>query len=287
MLDHAGHRVVAPAHHPAVAGRVVEHRGQQRGRVVVGPVGADQRGQGARAQQRRVAGQHHDVAVVAGVLVGQPGEGHGHGVARCRAARPARRTRWPGRAGACSTRVLVTHSARWPTTTTTRSMGSSASASSTWRIMGRPHSRCRGFGRSERIRVPSPAARTTADSGRRGEPVRDVPTRGGLPVVGRPLRVGPDHHGATPGGRSARRSRRRHAARRSWAYSSHVGRLDATRRRHTFPHQGIIEPMPVLPTAIDPALGHLPRQRGRAGRGPGPGRRRAGRRPGPAGASGT
>ena len=30
--------------------------------------------------------------------------------------------------------------------------------------MGRPHRRCRGLGRSERIRVPSPAARTTAES---------------------------------------------------------------------------------------------------------------------------
>ena len=70
--------------------------------------------------------------------------------------------------GACSTRVLVTHSPRWPTTTTTRSTSSSASASSTWRTIGRPHSWCSGLGRFERIRVPSPAASTTAESGRGG-----------------------------------------------------------------------------------------------------------------------
>ena len=67
--------------------------------------------------------------------------------------------------GAWSTRVLVTQSPRCPTTTTTLCTGSSASASRTWRIMGRPHSRCRGLGRDERILVPSPAASTTAESG--------------------------------------------------------------------------------------------------------------------------
>ena len=67
--------------------------------------------------------------------------------------------------GAWSTRVLVTQSPRCPTTTTTLCTGSSASASRTWRIMGRPHNRCSGLGRDERIRVPSPAASTTAESG--------------------------------------------------------------------------------------------------------------------------
>ena len=70
--------------------------------------------------------------------------------------------------GACCTRVLVTHSARWPTTTTTRRTSTSAMASSTCRIIGRPHRRCRGLGRSDRIRVPSPAARTTAERRRSG-----------------------------------------------------------------------------------------------------------------------
>ena len=41
---------------------------------------------------------------------------------------------------------------------------SSASASRTCSTIGRPHSRCSGFGRVDRIRVPSPAASTMADS---------------------------------------------------------------------------------------------------------------------------
>ena len=38
------------------------------------------------------------------------------------------------------------------------------SALSTWRSIGRPQSRWRGFGRADLIRVPSPAASTMADS---------------------------------------------------------------------------------------------------------------------------
>ena len=63
--------------------------------------------------------------------------------------------------GRCSATALVTRSPPWPTTTTARSMGSSARACRTWRTIGRPHSRWSGLGRSERILVPSPAARTT------------------------------------------------------------------------------------------------------------------------------
>src|SRR5262245_17577082 len=47
-----------------------------------------------------------------------------------------------------------------------RSSGSSASASTTWRTMGRPQRECSTFGVPERMRVPSPAARTTALKGR-------------------------------------------------------------------------------------------------------------------------
>src|SRR5262245_4877971 len=47
-----------------------------------------------------------------------------------------------------------------------RSSGSSASASTTWRTMGRPQRECNTFGVPERMRVPSPAARTTALKGR-------------------------------------------------------------------------------------------------------------------------
>ena len=66
----------------------------------------------------------------------------------------------------CSCSVFVTRSAPWPTTTTIRSSGSSASASTTCSTIGRPQSGWRTLGVSERMRVPSPAARTTADSGR-------------------------------------------------------------------------------------------------------------------------
>ena len=111
--------------------------------------------------------------------------------------------------GACSIRVLVTHSARWPTTTTTRATDSSARASSTWSTMGRPHSRWRGLGRAERIRVPSPAASTTADSCRPGP----GPDRTSGAAVGRrlvrlvrgTLGVGADHHGAAPAADRPRR----------------------------------------------------------------------------------
>ena len=43
--------------------------------------------------------------------------------------------------------------------------GSAARVSITWRTIGRPHSGCSTVGSEDRIRVPSPAARTTADRG--------------------------------------------------------------------------------------------------------------------------
>ena len=71
---------------------------------------------------------------------------------------------------------LVTRSAPWPTTTTVRATSSPHSAVRTWTTIGRPHTRWIGFGRSERIRVPSPAARTMAETGRplMGEVVPEV-----------------------------------------------------------------------------------------------------------------
>ena len=59
---------------------------------------------------------------------------------------------------------FVTASAPCPTTTTVRLTSRPRSDASTWRSIGRPHRRWRGFGRVERIRVPSPAASTMADS---------------------------------------------------------------------------------------------------------------------------
>ena len=59
---------------------------------------------------------------------------------------------------------FVTASAPWPTTTTVRLMSQPPSAASTCSSIGRPQSRWSGFGRVERMRVPSPAASTMADS---------------------------------------------------------------------------------------------------------------------------
>ncbi len=192
--------------------------------------------------------------------------------------------------GACSIRVLVTHSARWPTTTTTRVTDSSASASSTWRTMGRPHSRWRGFGPGRAH--PGALARRPAPRRRAG----DRPGRTG-PL--RPRHAGLVHSSGGPGGRCGSPwstrcppsvpglDQPRHAVQRSWAYSSHVGVANATRTSETS--------SPNAPHARPhhhrrPELGDLPGQRPRPHRGPrrcqraagrGPGRRRrALRRPG-------
>ena len=67
--------------------------------------------------------------------------------------------------GPWSISFFVTRSAPWPTTTTARSTSRPATASRMCRSMARPHRRCSGLGRSERMRVPDPAASTTATSG--------------------------------------------------------------------------------------------------------------------------
>src|SRR5271157_5388474 len=55
-----------------------------------------------------------------------------------------------------------------------------------------------------------------------------------------------------PGGPPVRHGRCRHAALWSWAYSSHVERVDATPCRRTSPTRGQANPMPVLPTTVHP-----------------------------------
>ena len=64
---------------------------------------------------------------------------------------------------ACGAAALATSSIPGPTTTTTRSTPAPSTAASTWRIMGWPATGCITFGRRERIRVPSPAARMIAN----------------------------------------------------------------------------------------------------------------------------
>ena len=58
--------------------------------------------------------------------------------------------------------VFATWSAFCPRTTTVSAGASGSSASSTWRIIGRPATSCSIFGRADFIRLPSPAARTMA-----------------------------------------------------------------------------------------------------------------------------
>src|SRR5262245_8413742 len=67
-------------------------------------------------------------------------------------------------AGDISWTHFVTCSAPWPTTTTVRTGCSFSRAWMTWRTIGRPQMRCRGLGRSDRIRVPAPAARRIAET---------------------------------------------------------------------------------------------------------------------------
>ena len=67
-------------------------------------------------------------------------------------------------AGAVSWTFLVTCSAPWPTTTAVRSGASSSRAWMTWSTIGRPQIWWSGLGRSERIRVPAPAARTITET---------------------------------------------------------------------------------------------------------------------------
>ena len=85
LLDDAAHPTVLVAHHPAVARGVVEHGRQHRARRARGPVLVDQRADGGRPQQRRVARQHEHVDAVVVIVVvegvAEGGEGDRHGVA--------------------------------------------------------------------------------------------------------------------------------------------------------------------------------------------------------------
>jgi hypothetical protein len=67
-------------------------------------------------------------------------------------------------AGARSCTFFVTCSAPWPTTSAVRPGRSRSSASITWTTIARPQIMCSGLGRVERMRVPSPAARTIAET---------------------------------------------------------------------------------------------------------------------------
>ena len=84
LLDHPGDVAVLAVHDPAVAQRVLDLRGQQRGARILGPVCAHQRGQGLRPQERGVTGEHDDVFAFV-VVIGEAGQADGQGVAGARA----------------------------------------------------------------------------------------------------------------------------------------------------------------------------------------------------------
>src|SRR5881296_2274399 len=84
-------------------------------------------------------------------------------VPRCSGWRTIRRSRIPR--GPASATAVRTASAWCPTTSATRSGSSGARAASTWQTSGRPASSCSTLARRERMRLPRPAARTTAPSG--------------------------------------------------------------------------------------------------------------------------
>ena len=76
------HAVVLAPHDPAVAGGVGDPGGEHgAGGARSARCSRDERGDRLGPQQRRVAGQHEDVAVVVEVVVGEAGEPDGDGVA--------------------------------------------------------------------------------------------------------------------------------------------------------------------------------------------------------------
>ncbi len=78
LLDDTDHVVVLAAHDAAVSGGVGGLRGQDRARRTRQPVLAHERCDGGRSKERRIAGEHDDVAVV---VVVESREPDAHGVA--------------------------------------------------------------------------------------------------------------------------------------------------------------------------------------------------------------
>ena len=145
-------------------------------------------------------------------------------------------------AGACSTSVLVTHSARCPTTTTTRCDGQLGQRVEDVEHHGPPAQPVQGLG--ARRAHPGPLA--GGEHHRR----QRTPTGDRRPQPSRPGRCRSHGIASAAGGTTAIPTR---CAARSWAYSSHVGAGDATRRRGAGSHRAPTPiRMPVLTTTIDP-----------------------------------
>ena len=121
---------------------------------------------GVGQQQRGVAGQHDDRGVVVHVVVVERGDPDDHGVARA----PLDPLLDEGDVQVGE--ALVLHPLGDPVGAVAdddhraSDLEAPERAVRTCTTIGRPHTRWIGFGRSERIRVPSPAARTMAETGR-------------------------------------------------------------------------------------------------------------------------
>ena len=163
LLDHPGDEAVLVADQPSVARRLAHVGGEDGGAVAPGLVEGDQAGEG----------------LAAAAAACRPGRS---GRSRCRrgrrrrrrSCRPSPRRPCPAgpaaprrrRAGSAGSRpgpAWVTRCAPWPTTTTVRSMSRPSRACRTCTTIGRPQMTWRGFGRSDRMRVPWPAAKTIAE----------------------------------------------------------------------------------------------------------------------------
>ena len=166
LVDHPDHLVVATADDPVVTGCIVTLAVSSVAAASSGPVMPDQSGEGRRPDKRRVPRQDDQVAFGVGERLGEHGERHGQGVAgpavgglldevdlRRRAVRSRSGSWSPNRRDGRRPRPPGRHGAR-------RGRRARAGSSACRRCGGG------ASGRAECMRVPSPAASTTAESGR-------------------------------------------------------------------------------------------------------------------------
>ena len=152
VLDDAADLAGGVAHDAAVAGGIVQHLGEHGGAIA------------ARGQQaaQRVGCTSGTSPYSTSVTSSLPSPSSSSGTACC--------TAWPVPCcGCCNAKcrpswppnACLTRSAPWPTTTVMRAGASSRALASTCANMGLPASVCSTLGRSDCMRLPSPAARIT------------------------------------------------------------------------------------------------------------------------------
>ncbi len=148
-LDDGPDAAVVTANDPSVAARIVPAEGEHRGGRVAAAVGLEERRESLRPKERRIAREDEHLSGLCGECVLRGRE--------CVAGAPGRS--WT------ATSTPSNSPAKSGELTTTSCAGSSARpASITQSTSRRPSSAWRCFGVAERIRVPSPPARTTAAS---------------------------------------------------------------------------------------------------------------------------